>query len=62
MFSMHDITKDFAKILESIEEKDARISELEEKIEAVVSYLALPKFAEERWVSIYDVLRILGRY
>ena len=43
-------------------EADARIVALEEQIADVVSYLALPKFSVETWVSKYDILRMLGRY
>lgn len=43
--------------------KDTRIAELEEKIQDVVTYLHSPKFNEpDSWVSIYDILRMLGRY
>ena len=49
---------------EQVAEKDARIVELEEQIESIVTYLALEKFAppSNSWVSKYDILRMLGRY
>ncbi len=47
---------------ERIQERDARIRELEEQQAEIARYLSLPKFAQETWVSKYDILRLLGKY
>ena len=49
---------------EDVIARDARIVELEEQIESIVTYLSLDKFAppSNSWVSKYDILRMLGRY
>ena len=40
----------------------ARIEELEAKEADIVTYLSLPKFATETWVSKYDILRMLDHF
>ncbi len=47
---------------EQLQEKDTRITQLEEKIEEIVRYLSLDKFSTDTTVSKYDILRMLGRY
>lgn len=45
-----------------VEAKQERIEELEQVLTNLATYLALPKFSEETWVSKYDILRHIGRY
>lgn len=50
------------QLRDTVEEKEARILELEAQLQAIASYLALPKFSQETWVSKYDILRMIGKY
>jgi hypothetical protein len=45
---------------EKIAELEARVVELEGQKQEIITYLALPKFSEETWVSKYDILTRLG--
>lgn len=55
--------KPFISMLQDIrQEQNERIQELENILQNLAEYLALPKFEQETWVSKYDILRMIGRY
>ena len=55
--------KNGISILEDkVRDRDARITELAIQVTDIITYLSLPKFAKETWVSKYDILRLLGRF
>ncbi len=47
---------------DTIEDREARITELENMIQNVAVYLGLPKFSQDTSVSKYDILNMLGRF
>ena len=47
---------------DTVAEKEQEIKRLEEMIQDLAVYLALPKFDNDTTVSKYDILRMIGRY